>query len=134
MKDKFFFDTNTLIYLLSDEINKHKIAVGLYKSVKDKTISTQVLNEFVNVCFKKKLIKSNISEYIKILSLNFDVSLISLSTIQEAIRIKEKYAYSYYDSAIIAAALQNNCNILYTEDMQHEQIIEDSLTIINPFK
>ena len=134
MKDKFFFDTNTLIYLLSDEVNKHEIAVGLYKTVKDKTISTQVLNEFVNVCFKKRLLETNIFEYIKILSRSFEVSLISLSTIQEAIRIKEKYAYSYYDSAIIATALQNNCTILYTEDMQHNQIIEDTLKIINPFK
>jgi len=134
MKDKSFFDTNTLIYLLSDEINKHKIAVELYKSIKDKAISTQVLNEFANVCFKKELLKSNISEHIKILSLNFEVSLISLGTIQEAIRIKKKYAYSYYDSVIIASALQNNCTILYTEDMQHKQVIEDKLTIINPFE
>ncbi len=56
-----------------------------------------------------------------------------MGTIQEAIRIKEKYAYSYYDSAIIASALKNKCTILYTEDMQHKQIIENTLKIINPF-
>ena len=55
MKGKVFFDTNILIYLLSDEKNKHEIAVNLYRSVEDKIISTQVINELVNVFFKKKL-------------------------------------------------------------------------------
>ena len=47
---------------------------------------------------------------------------------------KEKYAYSYWDSLILASALENNCPIIYTEDMQSGQIIEDSLKIINPYK
>lgn len=53
MKDKYFFDTNILIYLLSDDRDKHRIAVELYKSVNEKIISTQVLNEVANVCYKK---------------------------------------------------------------------------------
>ncbi len=41
--------------------------------------------------------------------------------------------FSNWDSLIIAAALQANCYTLYSEDMQHEQIIDDTLTIVNPF-
>jgi len=134
MKDKFFFDTNILIYLLSDEANKHQKSIELYKSVSIKVISTQVLNEFANVCYKKNLLKTDITLYIEKLCQNFKVSLIYIKTISETIKIKKKYGYSYYDSAIVASAIQNNCTILYTEDMHHQQIIENTLTIINPFK
>lgn len=44
------------------------------------------------------------------------------------------YRYSYYDSLIIAAALEQSCTILYSEDMQNEQIIEHHTLILNPFK
>ncbi|APB35038.1 Putative nucleic-acid-binding protein, contains pilt domain [Gloeomargarita lithophora Alchichica-D10] len=46
--------------------------------------------------------------------------------------INIRYGYSYWDSLIIATALQSNCNILYSEDMQHDQLIEGKLRIINP--
>ncbi len=39
-----------------------------------------------------------------------------------------------YDSLIISTALENNCEILYSEDMQHKQIIENKMVIINPFE
>ena len=51
----------------------------------------------------------------------------------KAIEIQERYQYSFYDSMIIAAALEGNCKTLYSEDLQHDQKIE-SLTIIDPFK
>jgi predicted nucleic acid-binding protein len=133
MKDKCFFDTNILIYLLSDEADKHKKAIELFKSLAIKVISTQVLNEFANVCYKRNLLKDDISVFIEKLSQNFKVELIYKKTIQDSIKIKEKYGFSYYDSTIISSALQSKCSILYTEDMQHNQIIENSLTIINPF-
>jgi len=47
--------------------------------------------------------------------------------------IKDKYKYSYYDCLIISTALLNNCDTLYSEDMQHGQLIENKLEIINPF-
>jgi predicted nucleic acid-binding protein len=133
MKDKFFFDTNILLYLLSNEAGKHQKSIELYKTDSVKFISTQVLNEFANVCYKKNLLKTDITEYIKKLYQNFMVSLIYKKTILGTIQIKEKYGYSYYDSAIIATALHSNCTILYSEDMQHQQVIENTLTIINPF-
>ncbi len=134
MKDKFFFDTNILIYLFSDETSKQQKSIELYQTLSVKVISTQVLNEFANICYKKNLLKTDISIYIEKLTQNFNVGLIYKKTILEAIQIKEKYGYSYYDSVIIASALQNKCTILYTEDMHHKQIIEKKLTIINPFK
>jgi len=47
--------------------------------------------------------------------------------------IAKRYSYSYYDSLIISAALEANCDTLYSEDMQNGQIIEKVLRIVNPF-
>jgi len=44
-----------------------------------------------------------------------------------------KYQYRYWDSLVIATALLNGCDILYSEDLHEGQLIEDKLTIINPF-
>ena len=56
------------------------------------------------------------------------------STIKRALQIKKKARYSYWDSLIIASALENNCSILYTEDMQEGQVLNSGLTIVNPFR
>jgi predicted nucleic acid-binding protein len=57
----------------------------------------------------------------------------SLKTQIKAVRLKGKYGFQYYDALIVATALEHGCNILFSEDMQHGQVIEDSLRIINPF-
>jgi len=49
-----------------------------------------------------------------------------------ALDIREKWKFSFYDSLIIAAAVEANCKILYSEDLQHNQKIYD-LTILNPY-
>ena len=48
-------------------------------------------------------------------------------------RSKDKYSFSFYDSMIIAAALECDCKILYSEDMHHGKVIDRRLTIFNPF-
>ena len=62
------------------------------------------------------------------------LTTIDHSTIQFSMKICSKYFYSYYDSLIIASALENGCSILYSEDLHRNQKIENTLTIINPFK
>ncbi|MBX6423467.1 PIN domain-containing protein [Thermosulfurimonas sp. F29] len=63
----------------------------------------------------------------------FDFAIITKRDIKKAMFVKEKYKYNYWDSLIIASALENDCSVLYTEDMQHGQIIEGRLKIVNPF-
>ena len=94
-----------------------------------------MINEFINVCIKKSILdlsgtfeKSN--EFMEI----FRFAVITKSDIRLAMDIKKRYRFSYWDSLIIASALENNCSILYSEDMQHSQVIEDNLKIINPFE
>jgi predicted nucleic acid-binding protein len=62
-----------------------------------------------------------------------DVKTIECSVIERALMIAETYKYSYFDSLIIASALEHHCRTLYSEDLQHGQIIEGTLTIQNPF-
>ena len=50
-----------------------------------------------------------------------------------ALQIGERLGYAHYDSQIIAAALAAGCDVLYSEDLQHGQVIDGSLTMINPF-
>jgi predicted nucleic acid-binding protein len=64
----------------------------------------------------------------------FNVYLNKPATIEKACQIADKYQFSFYDSLIIAAALSCNCKKLFSEDMQDGQVIENTLTIINPFK
>jgi predicted nucleic acid-binding protein len=45
-----------------------------------------------------------------------------------------RHHLSYWDSLIIAAALEANCAILYSEDRQHGQLFNNQLTIVNPFR
>ena len=55
------------------------------------------------------------------------------STIREAIRLVRSYKLSHWDSLIVAAALLAGCEKLYSQDMQHGQIFEEQLKVINPF-
>jgi predicted nucleic acid-binding protein len=56
-----------------------------------------------------------------------------LATIHTALDIRERYSFSWYDSLIVAAALEANCDTLYSEDMQNSQVINGRLSIVNPF-
>jgi predicted nucleic acid-binding protein len=51
-----------------------------------------------------------------------------------ASEIRLNYSISYYDSIIISTAINAGCEILYSEDMQNNQIINQKLKIINPFQ
>ena len=135
MNDKYFIDSNIFIYAKVEGDVKHAKAKELLATFCEgqTIISTQVINEFYNALTKYKvsdeLIQTNI---INIVKASF-LSIITYSTIQSAWAVKSTYKYSFYDSLIIASALENNCTILYSEDLHHGQIIKNSLRIVNPF-
>ncbi|OFY30030.1 MAG: hypothetical protein A2275_08225 [Bacteroidetes bacterium RIFOXYA12_FULL_35_11] len=139
MKDKFFPDSNILLYLIREFQDKKEIAITLLE--KSPVISIQVINENINVCHKKfKLPDDTMKTHIEVLFERCHVSQIHKETIEDAISVMVKYKFSYYDSLIIASALETKCKVLYSEDMQHKQNIEIAgkngirkLTFINPF-
>ncbi len=136
MNDRCFFDTNILIYLYSmDQPIKKGIAENIVLAHQNKAvISTQVLNEFINVMSKKKKNEHQVvANAVKELLAAFTISYITVGTIELALSISNKHNYAYYDSLIIASAIESNCNVLFTEDMHDEHIINKNLTINNPF-
>jgi predicted nucleic acid-binding protein len=137
MKDSCFIDTNIFVYAAMQtaiENPKREVALDLILNEPNIIISTQVINEFYSVLLKHKIPDKDIVIYIKEIIRGTKVYSQHLSTLKLAWIVKSKYEFSLWDSLIIASALQQQCNILYTEDLQHLQIIEKQLTIINPFK
>ncbi|MBI5220180.1 MAG: PIN domain-containing protein [Bacteroidia bacterium] len=132
--NKIFFDTNLLIYLATGDAEMQEPIIRICSESDFSLISIQVLNEFTAVCLKKQLLPINkIQKYVNEYNLCFEVADVNFRNISIAFDIKKKYNYAWYDCLIIATALLNDCSILYTQDMQHNQIIEKKLNIINPF-
>lgn len=132
MKDRVFVDTNVFIYLYSeDEIRKQNISQKMIENYQC-VISTQVLNEFSNVCLGKlKQSSNNVLLAVNEIINNCTVILVDEENIKEAIKIHKKYGYKYFDSLIISSALRSNCKYLFTEDLADGQIINNKLTLIN---
>lgn len=132
MNDKHFVDSNVWIYLFDQDKVKKRTALQLLGQ--SPTISTQVIAENINVCLKKlNLSLEDAEKHAKNLIRQCQVALIQPSTINSAIHLAKRYQYSFYDSLILAAALENSCTILYSEDFQNGQVIEGTLKIRNPF-
>jgi predicted nucleic acid-binding protein len=136
MNDKNFIDTNIWVYAHLQEKNNSKgeIALALLETLPILVSSTQVLSEYYSVMLKNKVADSLIQDNSEIIIAITDIQVIQLATIRIAHKIKLKYGFSYWDSLILASALEAGCQRLYSEDMQHKQVIESSLIIINPFK
>jgi len=135
MKDKTFVDTNVFIYVYSKtEPEKKNIALEILKN-QNIIINTQVINEFIWVMNRKFSVQMEKLKDLGIKLLQrFKIALIDQRTIKQALDVAIGYKYSYWDSLIIASALQNGCSSLYSEDMQNGQVIENKLKIINPFE
>ena len=129
---KIFFDTNTLLYLLSAD---NKKADWVSKNIQQSNvISVQVLNEFTSASLRKiRITNAELDEFIDLFSNTFSIRPLDMDTFETGLSVSRRYGYQHYDSMIIAAALQAGCERLYSEDMQHRQIIEKKLQILNPF-
>ena len=129
---KIFFDTNTLLYLLSSDTKKADwVTKNLQQS---NVISVQVLNEFTSASIRKiKISCSELDEFLDLFTSTFSVRSLDIDTFETGLMVSRRYGYHHYDSMIIAAALQAGCEKLYSEDMQHRQVIDKRLQIVNPF-
>jgi predicted nucleic acid-binding protein len=134
MPAKVFLDSNVLIYLYSEDESEKADLAQQCAQEPDAWISTQVLNEVSNVLRRKQQqAYPDILKVIQELQGNFQVTTVTTQTIEQALLLGERYRYSYFDSLMLASALEQGCTVLYSEDMQHEQVIEGSLRIVDPF-
>jgi len=128
-----FVDTNVILYSLSDDVAKRRRALMIL--VDRPVLSLQVLNEAANVMRRKLgFAIPAIREVMLRWLVESRLHSLASSTLLSALDVAERYGFSHYDSLIIAAALEAGCATLYSEDLQHGQVIDQRLTIIDPFK
>ena len=131
MNVRSFFDTNIFVYSF-DTREPHKADIALrlileHAEAGTGGISFQVVQEFFSVAlrrFPQVMQPADRERYLTMVLQPF------LSVYGSVIR--SRYGYQWYDSLIIAAACESKCSILFSEDLQHGQII-DGVRIANPF-
>ena len=129
---RVFLDTNILVYAFSADPKK-QVAFDLLGE--SGVISVQSLAEFANVARRKlghtvPQVVEKIRLLIDVLSLEGEVSLPILDA---ALQLADRYKLSIHDSTLIAVALDAGCDEFLSEDMHHGLVIEDRLTVRNPF-
>jgi predicted nucleic acid-binding protein len=132
MRGRAFLDTNILIYAFAENDARLDAAERIVNE--GGVVSVQVLNELAHTLRRKfRFAWTRVGEIIEtILSTCPDPLPLGLETHRAALRICERYGFSIYDGLVIAAALEAGCSVLYTEDLQHGQII-GGVKIVNPF-
>ncbi|MEP6793516.1 MAG: PIN domain-containing protein [Saprospiraceae bacterium] len=136
-RNKVFIDTSILIYMQSGmSPAKMKISRELFeKSSLDNLIvlSTQVLQEFfVTMTLKLNHDPITIKNLLGLFD-DFEIITVNASLIFDAIDTSVVHQLSFWDSLIICSASSSHCKVIYTEDMNHGQVIR-GVEIVNPFK
>ncbi len=138
MKLAHFFDTNVLLYSISrdsGEAEKRERAIELL-DLNDGALSVQVLQEFYVQATRPTRpdpLPHEIAANLIHTWTRFRVQEIDLVILSAALEIKAAHGFSYWDSAIIAAARALGCRELYSEDMSHGRRV-DGVVILNPFR
>jgi predicted nucleic acid-binding protein len=136
MPDRIFLDTNILLYAkVDDGSDKHIKCHSLLTAVlvgSELVVSAQMLNEYYVNALKKNIIPAEIQNTVNQFISDFEIVPLTKELVPETHRICNRYQFSYWDSNIVAAALEAKCKILYTEDLQDGQVIDNTLAIINP--
>ena len=132
MTARAFADTNILVYAQGSDRLKSQRALDIIEGLP--VVSTQVINETISALTRKygfHLIEAHevAASFLELC----EVAPVTADTIREAIRLVARYQFSHWDSLIVAAALLAQCDTLYSEDLQHDMLIEGKLRISNPF-
>jgi predicted nucleic acid-binding protein len=128
-----FIDSNIWLYAFIETPHKSLIAKSLLRD-RDITISTQVINEVcVNLIKKARFPEEKIRNLIESFYNKYNVIKINREILLKASEIRRDHLFSFWDSLILAGALLEGCDILYSEDMQDDFVMEKT-RIVNPFK
>lgn len=130
--DKAFVDTNILVYMFDDDLTKRSDVFDTLRNF-NSIINVQVAMEFCSVCTRKlhfdaERTRSALAEIRQYCAMR----PVTAATIDRALDVQARYGYSFYDSVMVASALEHGCRYLLSEDMKHRQTIEGTM-IINIF-
>ena len=139
MPDRYFLDTNIFVYTFDDTAkNKRQQAYKLVRqaiTTHTGVISYQVVQEFFNVAlrrFVQPMTRPDAEDYLAEVFMPLLAVHSSPRLYEAALRLTNRGGLSWYDALIVAAAMEGQCKVLYTEDLQHGRKF-DTLQIINPF-
>jgi predicted nucleic acid-binding protein len=136
MSGRSFFDANILIY--TDDVrypDKRETALQLIEALGKRrlgVISIQVLQEYFNAATRKLAVAPTLARRKVVLYGRMQVMRPGVADVLAAIDIHDRYSISFWDAMIVRSALASRCVRIYTEDLQHGQII-DGCEIVNPF-
>lgn len=139
MSDRFFIDTNIFLYTFDqnapEKARRSEDLISLGIETGKAVISFQVVQEFLNGAFRrlKPAMSHPEAELYLAMTLRPLLAVHSSYTLYiQALQINSSHSISWYDSLIVAAAIESDCGILYSEDLQHGRRF-DSLVVRNPF-
>jgi predicted nucleic acid-binding protein len=140
MKDRFFLDTNIFVYSFdmgaAGKLRQARQLILQGITTRKGVVSYQVVQEFFNVALRKFAQPMTAAEAEQYLDSVFRPLLAVHSSqplFAHALRLEQRHRLSWYDSLIVAAALESQCALLYSEDLQHGQRFGE-LQISNPFR
>jgi len=140
MSARYFLDTNIFAYAAHPApSSKTKIALRLIENGLDSgngTVSYQVVQEFFSLAFRKfpkPMSAFEAEEYLNTVFRPLLAVHSSPALYVAALQLYGRHHFSWYDSLIVAAAQQADCSILYTEDLQHDFVV-DGMRIRDPFR
>lgn len=140
MSAEFFIDTNVFIYHLdATDRRKQKLADKIVRealSSGNGCISSQVVQECLNVALRKAAVPLSpdaARAYLDAVLVPLMAVTASEALYHRALDVQSRWRFSFYDSLIVAAALQAGCRTLLSEDLQHGQVL-DNLTVVDPFR
>jgi predicted nucleic acid-binding protein len=138
MSGKYFIDTNIIVYGHDDAYPEKKekaqelIFTGLREAIA--VISAQVLSEFFVTITKKVEMPYSVPAARHELMLLSHLEIVELDhdLVIRATRLHETLQVNYWDGLVLAAAERGDCDVLYSEDLSHDQIYT-GIRCVNPF-
>ena len=137
MPDKVFVDTNVWLYALLPQQSdaRHRRSEKLIFTLVRPWINSQVIRETSSNLLKKgNISEDRLRQMIGDWYQDCEIHPSNADQHVLASELRERHAFSYWDSLIVAAALDAGWPTLYSEDMQHGRVLLGQLTIVNPFK
>ena len=131
-----FVDTNIWVYahLKTPGDIRHERALAVVQAQADLVISPQVVAEYYSVMLRNAQTDAWIQANLRAIFARTRLQPANAQVLSTALDLRNRYAFSFWDCQIAAAALQAGCTSLLTEDMQHGQWLDEQLQVINPLR
>jgi predicted nucleic acid-binding protein len=140
MSAKYFIDTNIFVYSFDhknpEKKERSRRMIERALETGDGMISTQVIQEFLNVATQKFAVPMKPDDslaYLRIVLNPLCQVYPNLALYETCLEVQAETRYSFFDSLILAAAIQGGCSYLYSEDLQEGQVVR-GVAIANPFR